>query len=367
MHRLVRIEGLHNFKQYAPLTFVLYNGSKYITLEGEITNSNYILFRNHQDDVSTLFVGFGITDNAKIAYCKKQDPNCVDGIFPMHSSLAALKKTLLSFFDLNTDIKIPSMYKVGDKVQIKSEYDLGSSAYDYPCSFTDMMLEMGSEEKTYIISSIHDLAKTATHYSQKHYKEPYFYKIQTDSHDWSVAMFKGEIKFKVQIEQITGGPKYFYVKFTNGCIKRLWVQSYGFISGHNEVFKLCGHRVDDLATFLNEELDCVRNEPGYEPYINKKENIWIFIDDLKYRFGTKECKKTINPKFYKHLKKKPQQGIVEQIEYSQTKTQENAYQFCKAKGTVCRGNVPEGRIVSGKHSKATVSSRPLAYGTAVGW
>ena len=171
---------------------------------------------------------------------------------------------------------------------------------------------------------------------------------------------------KIQIKEIR---KYdsetFKVIFTEGKDINLVVRESGFLCGHNLVFKTCGHHIKDLSNFLNEELDCVRNTDGYEPYIDKIENIWIFIEDLIYRFGTEEYKKIIHPKFYKHLKKR--QGIIEQIEYSQTKTQGNAYQFCKRRGTVCRGDVPEGHTVQGKRSKASVSSRSLAYRTVIGY
>lgn len=289
MHRLVRIEGLHDFKVDSTLKFVLYDGSKCTTLKGSIHSRKYIDFDNHHDSVDILFSGFGIKE--PLQYCKKFDPECSSGKFPEHSSLDALKKTILSFFDLNTDITIPSKYKVEDEI----------------------------------------------------------------------------VDSKTQIKEIRkSDSETFKVMFTKGNTKTLTVRDSGYLSGHNQVFKTCDCVVTDLSDFLYEELDCLANTDGYEPYINQKENIWIFIDDLKYRFGTEECKKTINPEFYKHLKKKPKQGIIEQIEYSQTKTQGNAYQFCKRRGTVCRGDVPEGRTVQGKRSKASVSSRSLAYRAVIG-
>lgn len=364
MHRLIRIDGLYNFKYNGLLKFVLYNGLNYITLEGEIANSNFILFKNHKDDVSKLFVGFGITDDdAKIEYCRKQDPTCVDGVFPMHSSLETLKKTLLSFFDLNTDIKIPSKYNIGDKVVIRSKYHSNSKASDYCCSFVSSMLELGG--KTVTIKSINKLNSPRMQY--KHYYEPYSYNVLENHWVWSSEMFEGKVDGKVQIKEIIEqDTDTWKIQLTNGKTIKLGVSGYGFLNGHNTVFRTCEHEKINLSNFLNQELDCVRNEKGFEPYIDKIENIWIFIDDLKYRFGTEECKKTISPEFYKHLKKKPKQGIIEQTEYSQTKIQENAYQFCKRRGTVCRGTVPEGNRICGKRSKASVSSRPLSYREIVG-
>jgi hypothetical protein len=369
MHRLVRIEGLHNFKQYAPLTFVLYNGSKYITLEGEIASSNYILFRNHQDDVSKLFVGFGITDNTKIAYCKKQDPNCVDGIFPMHSSLAALKKTLLSFFDLNTDIEIPPMYKVGDKVRIKSKYDLNSDSTDYPCGFSGVMLEKGIDGKIYTISSIRT-PKSLSIRTLRHYKEPYYYTLKENSYNWSAAMFEDKIeelksdqKDSIKITSI----KNLIVSFTDGDSIKLNSDTL-YYQGFCDVIRKVDRSFpySTYGDIFHSRITCSRRCHCVEPEVQEKSLKWVILDYLKYYFGTEECKKTIDPDFYKYLKEKPKQGIIEQIDYSQTKTQGNAYQFCKRRSTVCRGNVPEGRTVQGKRSKASVSSRSLAYRAVIG-
>lgn len=365
MHRLVRIEGIYDFKVGNTLKFVLYDGSKYITLNGRIAESPYIIFKqDHTDSVNKLFGGFGCADHAAVmTYCKKHDPYCSYGTFPVHSSLEALKKTLLSFFNLNQDIKIPPKYSIGDKVVIRSKYHSDSNSDDYPGLFTEKMIKLGGETVT--ISSVN--FTTSSKYS-KHYHEPYFYRVKENDWNWASEMFEdGIVDSKIQIREIK---KYdsetFTVTFTDNSTRSLTVQGSGFLNGHNQIFRTCGKRKVNLSNFLNEELDCVKNTEGYEPYINRKENIWIFIDDLKYRFGTEECKKTINPEFYKHLKKKPKQGIIEQIEYSQTKTQGNAYQFCKRRSTVCRGNVPEGRTVQGKRSKASVSSRSLAYRAVIG-
>lgn len=365
MHRLVRVEGLHDFKVDNTLKFVLYDGSKYITLKGFIHKHKYIEFDNHLDTVDILFSGFGIKE--PLQYCKKFDPECSLGKFPEHSSLDALKKTVLSLFDLNTDITIPSKYKVGDKVVIRSKYHSNSKVSDYCCGFMSDMLKLGG--KTVTIESIRKLDPPRVYY--KHYYEPYSYNVVENTWDWSSEMFEDKVDkadSKIKIKEIRGNynSETFQVIFTKGDNLTLMVRGSGFLSGHNSVFKICGENIADLSNFLYEELDCLANTDGFEPYINKRENIWIFIDDLKYRFGTEECKKTINPEFYKHLKKKPKQGIIEQIEYSQTKTQGNAYQFCKRRGTVCRGDVPEGRTVQGKRSKASVSSRSLAYRAVIG-
>lgn len=366
MHRLVRIEGLHDFRISNPLKFVLYDGSNYIELKGKISDANYILFENHTNSTFKLFEGFGINEKAKLSYCQKQDPDCVHGFFPEHSSLDTLKQTLISFFNLNRHIKIPPMYKVGDKVRIKSKYDIGSSSSDYPCGFLDTMLKCGKTDQVYTIQEV----RSNNQYLKKHFKEPYHYQVKELSGVWSAAMFANpanKVDNEVQIKEIIQkNTNSWEVQLTNNQTIKLEVQGSGFLEGHNSVFRRCGHKVDNLSHFLNQKLDCVKDERGYEPYIDRKENIWIFIDDLKDRFGTEECKKTINPEFYKHLKNKPKQGIKEQLQYSQTKTQGNAYQFCKRRGTVCRGDVPEGRTVQGKRSKASVSSRPLANRTVIG-
>ena len=255
MHRLVRIEGLHDFQVGNPLKFVLYDGSNYITLDGFIHRHNYIEFKNHTIDCIKLFQGFGINSELKAwKYCKQYDDKCTNGLFPQHSSLVALKKTLRSFFNLNQHIKISSLYKVGDKVKIKSKYDQNSKCEDYPCGFTREMLNKYGE----ITDTIKEVV-SSNYFSKKHYVEPYVYQLKSNAYTWSASMFDGKIK------------------------------------------------------------------------------------------------------------NKPKQGILGQIEYSQTKTQGNAYQFCKARGTVRVGNVPEGNRICGKRSKTSISSRPLGYRKVTGY
>ena len=367
MHRLVRIEGLHNFKHYSPLKFVLYNGLTYITLEGEIGENNYVLFKNHQDDTSKLFVGFGITDDAaKIEYCKKHDLECLDGIFPVHSSLEALKRTLLSFFNLNTDIKIPSIYKVGDKVRIKSKYDLNSSSSDYPCSFMEGMLDKGGD--IYTISSIHTYESHSIR-TLRHYKEPYYYTLKETSYNWSAAMFEDKIKElksdqkdSVKITSI----KDLTVSFTDGKSIKLYLATLyyeGFCNVIRKIDKTFGY--GRYGNIFHSRITCSNRDNCIEPEVQNQSLKWVLLDYLKYYFGTEECKKTINPGFYKYLKEKPE-IISDKTEVKQTKTQRNAHQFCKRRGTVCRGTVPEGNRICGKRSKASVSSRPLSYREIVG-
>ena len=367
MHRLVRIEGLHDFKYYNHLKFVLYDGSKYIILNAKI-QENYIMFDDFERSANILFKGFGIKDRWE--YCKKYDARCSDGIFPVFSSLSLLKKTLLSFFDLNTDIEIPPMYKVGDKVRIKSEYDLGSDMADYPCGFAEKMLAIGSDKKTYTISSIQYSTKTALNYERKHYKEPYYYKLEENIYNWSAAMFEGEVakyesstKESAKISSIEG----VMVHLTNGEKIRLY-RATNYYSGVLKVLENLRiiKKGSPYGSIFHSKIMCSKRDCCYEPEVIDGSLLWVILDYLKYYFGTEECKKTINPEFYKYLKEKPKQGIVEQIEYSQTKTQGNAYQFCKRRGTVCRGDVPEGRTVQGKRSKASVSSRSLAYRAVIG-
>lgn len=369
MHRLVRIEGLHDFKTGRSLEFILYDGTNYITLRGRIHSENYIIFEDHKTNVDKLFSGFRITDDAaKLEYCKKQDPKCSNGIFPVHSSLKALKETLLSFFDLNRDIKIPSIYKVGDKVRIKSKYDLNSSSIDYPHTFTAGMLDKGG--KIYTISSVNarDIPSIRT---LKHYKEPYYYTLNEDSYSWSAAMFEDKIeKFKsdqkdsVKITSI----KDLIVSFTNGTSIRLSSNTLYYHGFCNVIRKVdITFEYDKYGDIFHSRITCSRRDNCVEPEVQEKSLKWVILDYLKYYFGTEECKKTINPDFYKYLKEKPQQDIVEQIKYSQTKTQGNAYQFCKMRGTVRVGDVPEGNRICGKRSKASVSSRPLGYRKVTGY
>lgn len=368
MHRLVRIEGLHDFKIGNSLKFVLYDGSKYITLDGKISEQKYIEFVKHSYSADTLFEGFGIKDRLK--YCQKHDAKCDDGFFPEHSSLEALKKTLLSFFDLNTNINIPSMYKVGDKVRIKLNYDLGSGLQDYPCGFTEFMLSMGSDEKTYTISSIKNFTNLDPLYSLRHYTEPYYYVLKENSYNWSAAMFEDKIeelksdqKDSIKITSI----KNLIVSFTDGDSIKLNSDTL-YYQGFCDVIRKVDRSFSCsmYGDIFHSRITCSRRYHCFEPEVQEKSLKWVILDYLRYYFGTEECKKTINPEFYKYLKEKPKQGIIEQIEYSQTKTQGNAYQFCKRRSTVCRGNIPEGRTVQGKRSKASVSSRSLAYRAVIG-
>lgn len=157
------------------------------------------------------------------------------------------------------------------------------------------------------------------------------------------------------------------VHLTNGKKIRLY-RATKYYSGVIEVLEALGivQKEQAYGSTFHSRIMCSNREKCYEPEVIDGSLLWVILDYLKYYFGTEECKKTINPEFYKYLKEKPKQGIVEQIEYSQVKTQKHAYQFCKRRGIVCRGDVPEGRTVQGKRSKASVSSRSLAYRAVIG-
>lgn len=88
---------------------------------------------------------------------------------------------------------LESIYKVGDKVKVKSTYDSGYSYADYPCGFTESMLEkFGGEVVTITRVDYRD----STYYSaRKRYLEPFIYIVAEDEdYGWSAAMFEGKVE-----------------------------------------------------------------------------------------------------------------------------------------------------------------------------
>lgn len=363
MYRLVRIEGFHDFRMGSELKFVLYNGLEYKSYDA-VVNAYYITIKGYTN--SQIFKDLGIEN--PMEYCEKYSKVTI-GDFPVHKSIEDLKTTIKSFFDLNNHITIPSLYKVGDKVRIKSKYDENSKENDYPCSFTKKMLK-DYGDKIYTIKFVNPSSITLV--DCKHYLEPYVYLLDEDTYSWTAAMFESKqndsdliVLSELKIVNITqSDPETFKVIYSNDKHEFLSVRGSGFLNGHNKVYKKF-EKFKDLTSLLKSELTCVKDN-GFEPYIDKKENIWIFIDHLKYKFGTDKCKQTINPEFYKYLRKKPE-IISDKTEVKQTKTQGNAYQFCKMRGTMRVGDVPEGNRICGKRSKASISSRPLGYRKVVGY
>lgn len=80
-----------------------------------------------------------------------------------------------------------SIYKVGDKVTIRSVLHPGSTEYDYPYGFTDRMLEQYGG-KSFTIRSV---CRVASAYSVlRHYVEPFCYYLDGIPFTWNAAMFE---------------------------------------------------------------------------------------------------------------------------------------------------------------------------------
>ena len=182
MYRLVRIEGFHDFCVGATINFVLYNGSMYKSYDA-VVNPYYITIKGYTN--SQIFKDLDIEDPMK--YCS-QYSKVTNGDFPFHTTLKSLKQTVDSFFKLNNHIGIPSLYKVGDEVKIKSKYDINSNENDYHCFFTKQMLE-NHGGKTYTIKSVK--SNSCQSYC-KYYLEPYYYNLEGTSYNWTAGMFESK-------------------------------------------------------------------------------------------------------------------------------------------------------------------------------
>lgn len=86
-----------------------------------------------------------------------------------------------------------SLYKIGDRVIVKSQFDTGYREFDYPCTFTKEMLQnFGGKEVT-----ISEVITLMTDYKdRKGYVEDYKYKIKEDCRVWYASMFVGKIEEK---------------------------------------------------------------------------------------------------------------------------------------------------------------------------
>lgn len=300
-YRLVRIEGLHNFVPDQHLDFILYNGVEYKTIPYQICQrDNGYCFLKHRDDTVKNFDIFTYLNiDNKECYCERFS-KLHAGNFPEHSSLENLRTTILSFFELNKYITIPSKYKVGDKVIVGKR---DGRMEDYPCCFADIMVNPGR------VLTITKIVSNGQ-YARKYFEEPYRYSVKETPFNWSSSMFSGLAE-----EQTPSS--------------NLQITS-----------------INDVAS------------DRWKVHLSNGEAISLSV------IGTEECKKTIIPEFYKFLKNPPKREITQ---VSQQKTQGNAYQFQRRKGTVRVGDVPEGNRICGKRSKASVSSRPLSYRKGVSY
>lgn len=97
-------------------------------------------------------------------------------------------------------VKSNSLYKVGDKVVVKDQYDSEYGMFDYPCVFTSEMLKQYGGKKV----TIAEVKPTIFNYKyRKFYKEDYQYKIKEDSGawNWCAGMFKGKVGEVTSVEE----------------------------------------------------------------------------------------------------------------------------------------------------------------------
>lgn len=83
-----------------------------------------------------------------------------------------------------------SIYKIGDKVLIKSKLDDNGNEFDYPCGFTDSMIR-NYGGKICTINCVYNISN-GFYDNRKFYEEPYFYSLKENGYNWSSAMFEKE-------------------------------------------------------------------------------------------------------------------------------------------------------------------------------
>lgn len=153
---------------------------------------------------SQIFQMLGIED--RFQYAKKyyqeaadfEDYQSFPGCKP--NSYEALTRLAIALFKdcekLQKETKFvepsESIYKVGDKVRVKSAYDPGCSSGDYPCGFISTMLEdWGGTVVT--ICKVNSIVSDSLK-DQKQYLEPFTYKVSGNNWSWSAAMFEGKVE-----------------------------------------------------------------------------------------------------------------------------------------------------------------------------
>lgn len=126
--------------------------------------------------------------------CYQSFPECIEGSYEALTRLAiALFKDCEKLQEETKSEKpLESIYKVGDKVRVKSAYDPGCTSGDYPCGFIPTMLE-GWGGKVVTISSVNYIERES-HKDKKHYLEPFTYVVQENTWTWSAAMFEGKVE-----------------------------------------------------------------------------------------------------------------------------------------------------------------------------
>lgn len=122
-------------------------------------------------------------------------PECTTG------SYKALTRLAIALFkdcerlqeETKSEESLESIYKVGDKVRVKSAYDPGCSSDDYPCRFIKAMLEeLGGRVVT--ITKVDYIERTISS-KRKWDLEPFVYTItENKDYRWSAAMFEGKVE-----------------------------------------------------------------------------------------------------------------------------------------------------------------------------
>lgn len=111
----------------------------------------------------------------------------------------AATKLVCNLFKKCEEVVKDSLYKKGDKVRVKDQYDPGCSGYDYPSTFTEEMLRnYGGKEVT-----ITQVLPTTKFNARRLYIEEYEYKIEEDKglYFWSAAMFSGKVNKTTSTEE----------------------------------------------------------------------------------------------------------------------------------------------------------------------
>ena len=161
---------------------------------------------------SQIFTDLGIKD--KFQYAKKyyqeaanykdaqNFPECTAGSYEALTGLAIALFKDCERFQNETKLEKPleSIYKVGDRVRVKSAYDLGCSSHDYLCNFTSSILENWGGKIVTICKVIPLEGKPPK--ILKQYLEPFIYEVSENSWNWGAGMFEGKAE-NTSIEDIS--------------------------------------------------------------------------------------------------------------------------------------------------------------------
>ena len=158
-------------------------------------------------DFASAYYGYK-TINGSWPECKKGDykalTRLVLALFKKCEEFNAAQNTskeTMKEESVKNTISSEPLYKVGDVVVVKDQYDPGYTDGEYMMVFTaDMLKSYGGKKVT--ISAVHH---TENAYKGPLDKEDFFYSIKEDSSDWnwSASMFKGKAKeTKVKKDQL---------------------------------------------------------------------------------------------------------------------------------------------------------------------